>query len=61
MSDIKSIGRLGGLALGLGIGAALAAAAGTAVADPVWPSDPNVAAAWSTSRHNSAGQDRDSP
>src|SRR5277367_4196933 len=33
------------LAVGLGIGAVVAATAGTAAADPVWPLDPNVAAA----------------
>jgi hypothetical protein len=41
----RGIGRLGGLAVGLGIGAALAATPGVASADPVSPLDPNVAAA----------------
>jgi hypothetical protein len=45
MRNAKAIGRLGLLAVGLGIGAVVAATAGTAAADPVWPLDPNVAAA----------------
>jgi len=45
MRNASGLGRLGGLAVGLGIGAALAATPGVASADPVSPLDPNVAAA----------------
>jgi hypothetical protein len=45
MRNASGIGRLGGLAIGLGIGAALAATPGVASADPVSPLDANVAAA----------------
>ncbi len=41
MRHAKAIGRLGGLAIGLGIGAALAGTAGVASADPLPPFDPN--------------------
>jgi len=41
MRRTKAMGRLGGLAIGLGIGAALAGAAGVASADPLPPFDPN--------------------
>ncbi len=41
MRNAKAIGRLGGLAVGLGIGATLVATAGVASADPLPPFDPN--------------------
>jgi hypothetical protein len=40
MRHAKAIGRLGGLAIGLGIGAAMAATPGVASADPLPPFDP---------------------
>src|SRR5271156_3835488 len=45
MRNASGLGRLGGLAVGMGIGAALAATPGVASADPVSPLDPKVAAA----------------
>jgi hypothetical protein len=41
MRQAKAIGRLGGLAIGLGIGAAMAATPGAASADALPPFDPN--------------------